>query len=270
MIDKNTQLCISISARPSNFGTTVHNAAYQAARLNFIYKAFAVTDVRAAVAAVQALGIRGCSVSMPFKERAAKLVDALDPAAREIGAINTIVNDGGQLTGYNTDMFGALKALQSIKVRKNDRVLIAGAGGVARAIVCALRTCGVHEITVTSRTVARSRTFARALEVSHCAWYERNTADADVRINATPIGMKPDDAQTPFDANVLKACRAVMDVVIDPMETRLIREARKAGAMVAPGYKMALYQAIRQFELYTGKRPPVRVMESAMTSLLKP
>src|SRR3990172_6053257 len=105
-IEKDTQLCISVAARPSNFGTTIHNAVFRKLGLNFIYTAFGITDIAGAVVGVRALGIRGCSVSMPFKEAVIPYLDALDPAARTIGAVNTVVNDSGRLTGYNTDIAG--------------------------------------------------------------------------------------------------------------------------------------------------------------------
>lgn len=268
MVNKDTQLCISVASRPSNFGTTLHNAAYAALGLNFVYKAFGVSDLAGAITGVRALNIRGCSVSMPFKEAVLPLLDDLDETARAIGAVNTVVNETGRLMGYNTDAIGARKALESIEVQPGESVLLLGAGGVARAIVFALRQLGFSRVQVTTRDPKKAQLLNSILPCEVAPWEDRHKVKADLLINATPMGMSPNINQSPMDAGFLSQTRAVMDVVVSPMESCLIKLARSMGKDVAPGYLMSLEQMIEQFRLYTGKVPPRDVMEQNLKRLL--
>ena len=154
-INKDTNLCISISSKPSNFGTTVHNAAYKELGLNYIYKAFGTKNLKGVIEGVRSLGIRGCSVSMPFKEDIIPYLDELDPLAESIGAVNTVLNTNGILKGFNTDVIAAIKSLEAIGLNKEDRVLLIGAGGVAKAILGALKMNGANDINITNRTDKR-------------------------------------------------------------------------------------------------------------------
>lgn len=268
MVNKDTHLCISVASRPSNFGTTLHNAAYAALGLNFVYKAFGISDLAGALTGVRALNIRGCSVSMPFKEAVLPLLDDLDETARLIGAVNTIVNDSGRLTGYNTDAAGARKALESIRAEPGETVLLLGAGGAARAIVFALRQMGFSQVRVSSRDLKKISHLNSILPCQVVPWEEKHQARADLLINATSVGMSPDCDQSPVEAGLLRQARAVMDVVVSPLESSLIKLARSMGKDVAPGYLMSLEQAIAQFRLYTGEAPPRDVMEESLKRLL--
>jgi len=270
MINKDTQVCISVASRPGNFGTTLHNAAYVALGLNFLYKACGISDIVGAMVGVRALGIRGCSVSMPFKEAAISCLDALDETAQVIGSVNTIVNDGGRLTGYNTDVIGAQVALEALQARPGESVLMAGAGGAARAILFALRQLGFNSVRVASRDVEKIQQLNTILPCQPVSWAERQQEPVDLVINATPVGMNPNAESMPFGEAFLHQSRAVMDVVISPMETRLICCARSAGKAVSPGYLMSLEQAMAQFTLYTGVVPPRDLMEQKMRRLLEP
>jgi len=267
MVNKDTHLCISVASHPSNFGTTLHNAAYTALSLNFVYKAFGISDLAGALTGVRALNIRGCSVSMPFKEAVLPLLDELDETARVIGAVNTVVNEAGTLKGYNTDAVGASKALEAIKAQPGESVLLMGSGGVARAIVFALRQLGFSQVWVANRDLKKVQLLNSILPCEVVPWDERHKIGADLFINATSIGMSPDVQRSPIEAKFLRQTRAVMDVVVSPMETRLIREARSLGLEVAPGHLMSLEQAIAQFRLYTGVVPPRALLESKIREL---
>jgi len=268
MINKDTQMCISVASRPSNFGTTLHNAAYLAMGLNFVYKAFEISDLAGALTGVRALNIRGCSVSMPFKVAALPLLDDIDETALLIGAVNTIVNDSGWLTGYNTDAVGALKALESISAEPGETVLLLGAGGAARAIVFALRQIGFSQVRVCNRDPKKIKELESILHCEEVPWDERHQSGADLLINATSVGMSPNLDDSPMDFGFLSQARAVMDVVVSPIESSLIKLARSMGKQVAPGYLMSLEQSIAQFRLYTGEAPPRDVMEKTLKKLL--
>ena len=267
-INKDTQFCISISELPSNFGTTLHNMAYTALNLNFIYKAFAISDLAGAITGIRALGIRGCSVSMPFKQTVIPFLDSLNETAQSTGAVNTIVNDGGRRTGYNTDLIGAHKILMSLQPRADESVLILGAGGVARAILVALRQLGYKRVSVANRDVNKISSLNTIMPCRTVAWEARAQQPVQLLINATSVGMTPAPELMPIDADFVKSVRAVMDVVVSPMESRLIACARASGKAVALGYQMSLEQAAAQFTLYTGRSAPREVMDDGIRKLL--
>lgn len=264
-------MCISVAARPGNFGTTVYNAAFEATGLNFLYKAFGVTDIAGAIAGVRALGIRGCSVSMPFKESVMAYLDRVDEAASTIGAVNTVVNTDGILTGYNTDAYGAQKALEleCIEGLAAKKVVLLGAGGAAKAILHALRNMEVEDVVIVNRTHQKADMLAQKMGYRAVPWNKRSRIEAEVLINATLIGMHPDAEQCPVDEQAIARSSVVMDVIVSPMESLLVRLAKRMGKAIIPGYKMSLFQAAMQFQLYTGVEPPLDVMEAAMVNLLR-
>lgn len=269
LINRDTVLCISISGRPSNFGTTVHNAAYRACSLNYIYKAFAVTDVAGAIAGVRALGICGCSVSMPFKETVTQYLDELDETASVIGAVNTVVNKDRVLKGFNTDAYGAEMALRRVQVHRQDVIMMLGAGGVAKAIAFALRKMEVGMVYVANRDAQKTNGLKRILSCESVSWDERESVEADVLINATSVGMTPENELMPVSEEYLASLRAVVDVVVSPLETKLIRTAKAKGLMVAEGWSMSLHQSAEQFRLYTRMDPPLETMQDAVMNMLQ-
>lgn len=251
-------LCISLSARPSNNGTRFHNHLYEQLGLNWIYKAFAPTDLGQAIAGVRGLGIRGCAVSMPYKEDVIALVDVMDPSAKAIDSVNTIVNDAGRLTAYNTDYTAIEQLLARNPVPTDYSVLVRGAGGMAKATVAALRDAGFKDVTV----VARNEDSGRALAEQYgFGWTAElgagESGTADMIINVTPIGMAggPDLDALSFPQEAIDAAKVVFDVVALPAETPLIKAARAAGKTVITGAEVATIQALEQFVLYTGIRP---------------
>ena len=258
ILNKDMTLCISLSARPSNNGTRFHNHLYDQLGLNWIYKAFAPTDLVQAIAGVRGLGIRGCAVSMPYKEDVIALVDAMDPSAKAIDSVNTIVNDGGRLTAYNTDYTAIEQLLQRNAVPAGSSVLLKGAGGMAKATAAALRDAGFKDATI----IARNQETGRALaDLYGFAWRAElgagAEATADMIINVTPVGMAggPEADALSFPAETIEAAKFVFDVVALPAETPLIRAGRAAGKQVITGAEVATIQALEQFVLYTGIRP---------------
>lgn len=263
ILNKDMTMCISLSARPSNNGTRFHNYLYEQLGLNWIYKAFAPTNLEQAIAGVRGLGIRGCAISMPYKEDVIALVDEMDPSAKAIDSVNTIVNDAGHLTAYNTDYTAIERLLERNDVPTDSSVLLQGAGGMAKATAAALRDAGFGDVTI----IARNKTTGRALaDLYGFRWRaELGGATADMIINVTPIGMAGSaeaDSQS-FPAAAVEAAEVVFDVVALPPETPLIKAGRAAGKKVITGAEVATIQALEQFVLYTGIRPTDQQVQDA-------
>ncbi|MHA7241237.1 shikimate 5-dehydrogenase [Arthrobacter sp. TMS1-12-1] len=262
ILNKDMTLCISLAARPSNIGTRFHNYLYEELGLNYIYKAFTTTDLPSAIAGLRGLGIRGCAVSMPFKEDVIALVDHLDPSARAIDSVNTIVNDDGVLTAYNTDYLAIERLLREHAVPVTHSVLVRGSGGMAKAVVAALRDSGFTRVTV----VARNERTGRALaDLYGFAWQQEvGESTADLLLNVTPLGMTGPDADAlAFPQAAIDAAQVVFDVVASPSETPLILAARAAGRPVITGAEVVALQAEEQFVLYTGIRPTPEQVRAA-------
>jgi hypothetical protein len=150
-LNKDTRMCMSLAARPGNFGTRLHNFLYAKLNLNYFYKSFTTNDLKHAVAGIRALGIRGCAISMPFKEEVMAYLDHFAPSAARINAVNTIVNDGGVLTGLNTDYIAIQRVCADKAIPLEAHIGIFGSGGMAKAIVSALDDCGYRHVTLVAR-----------------------------------------------------------------------------------------------------------------------
>ena len=269
MISKDTQMCISLASFPSNFGTTLHNSLYKILGVDFIYKACRTDDIAQAISGVRGLNIRGCSVSMPYKEVVMDYLDSLDDIAQQVGAVNTVVNESGHLKGYNTDITGALESLKTLRISKNETIWIVGAGGVSKAILYALRNNGFTNIYVSNRDSSRLNNLAKIADFKVIDWATKSDFRADVLINATPIGTDPSSNETPFAMDAVSESRAVMDVVVSPIETHFIKSARSLGKETAPGYLMSMEQARAQFQLYTGIEVTRSLVTNEVLMLLK-
>ncbi|WP_207576502.1 shikimate 5-dehydrogenase [Mycolicibacterium iranicum] len=266
-LSKDTRLCISLSGRPSNIGTRFHNHLYDVLGLDFIYKAFTTTDIAAAIGGVRALGIRGCSVSMPFKEDVLALVDEIEPSARAIESVNTIVNDGGRLTASNTDYLAVQRLIAQYGLDTDDPVLIRGSGGMAKAVASAFSGAGFTTGFIVARNAETGAALADRLGYEYRP--EVGSLTVPIIVNVTPIGMSggPEENDVAFDERTIAAARTVFDVVALPSETPLIKAARAAGAQVVTGAEVIALQAAEQFERYTGVRPsPDQVAEASALS----
>lgn len=250
-IGPTTRLCMSLAARPGTFGSRFHNHLYDALGLDYVYKAFTTTDLEGAVRGIRALNIRGCAVSMPFKEEVIPLLDGLRDSAAAIDSVNTIVNDDGTLLGYNTD-YSAVRTLVAPLARAP--FLLRGSGGMAKATATALVDAGFAEGVIVARNAAKGRALATALG---CTWQaEAESLHAPVLVNVTPLGMAGADAEAlAFTRAQVEAAEVVIDVVAKPIETPLLRLARALDKPVVTGAEIAKLQALEQFVLYTGLRP---------------
>lgn len=254
-LNKDTRLCISLSGRPSNIGTRFHNYLYDVLGLDYIYKAFTTTDIVAAIGGVRALGIRGCSVSMPFKQDVIELVDVIEQSAMSINAVNTIVNDDGHLTASNTDYIAVQRLIAEHGLQPAQSLLLKGSGGMANAVAAAFRDNGFEKGTVIARNADTGQALAQRLGYEYAPDVGARTAD--VIVNITPVGMAggPEENDLAFDEETIAAARTVFDVVALPSETPLITAAQSAGIAVITGAEVIALQAAEQFERYTGVRP---------------
>lgn len=279
-INAHTQFC-GVIGNPveHSLSPAIHNAAFQKLGLNFVYLAFRVEAIGDAIKGLRALGnFRGASVTIPHKVAAVPFLDAVEPTARHIGAINTIVAEGGSLTGYNTDATGALRALRESAVAlKGQHVVMLGSGGAARAIAFALGTEGgidrlsllgidERERTALAQDLQSKTGLAAQAAPLDEATLRQVLPEAQVLIHCTPMGMSPNVQGTSVPAPLLHAGLTVMDIVYNPRETRLLREAKAAGCRTIPGLEMFLHQAAAQFELWTNQAAPTDVMRAVLES----
>jgi shikimate dehydrogenase len=254
-ITKDTVLCMSLAGRPSNIGTRFHNYLYAELGLDYIYKAFTTTDLAGAIAGIRALGIRGCGISMPFKEACAQYVDGVDASAQAIQSVNTIVNTDAVLRAYNTDYIAVQRLLAEPGISAADTFAVRGSGGMARAVVAALRDSGFRSGAVIARNAQTGPALAEAYGYS---WEpELGDTHPQLLINATPMGMEggPEADELSFPARAVEAAGTVFDVVAVPASTPLIRLARSLQKRVITGAEVIKLQALEQFVLYTGVRP---------------
>ncbi|MDQ1672953.1 MAG: shikimate dehydrogenase, partial [Frankiaceae bacterium] len=230
-LSKDTVLCLSLARRPGNHGTRFHNALYAEFGLDFVYLARTTDDLPAAIAGLRALGVRGCSVSMPFKEDAIGLVDELDPSAAAIDSINTIVNDGGRLRAYNTDYLAVVSLLTAARLAPDTTVAVLGSGGMAKAVVAAVRDAGLADGVVVARNRETGSTLAERYGWRHVTDVGALPAPPHLLVNATPVGMAggPAADELPVPTSVVDAARLVFDVVASPARTPLIRRAAEQG-----------------------------------------
>ena len=261
-----------------SFSPPMHNAAFKALKMDYVYTAFDVdpNDLENAVKGAQALSIKGFNVTIPHKIEVIKYLSEIDEVAALIGAVNTI--DFENLKGYNTDGIGAIKAIEDVTKVKDKNVVIAGAGGASRAISFYLAKYGADNSTILNRNVVKADSLASDVLDSNLIENVKSDSiskindylsDADILINTTPVGMHPNvDADPIASSDMMHENLVVFDAVYNPNETVLIKEAIKAGAKPVYGIKMLLYQGAESFEIWTGKKAPIDVMHEALTKTL--
>lgn len=259
-----TQLC-GIVLHPAHHtrSPAMHNAAFEELGIDAAYLAFDVAahDLAAAIGGMRALGTRQLAISIPHKEAVMALVDRVDETARAIGAVNTVTRRDGQLIGSNTDWLGGVRALERAVDLASARAVVLGAGGTARALVFGLLERGA-EVAVLNRTAKRAAKLADELG-AQTAGSLSDLAERpyDVLVNTTSVGLRSD--LSPVEAAWISPAATVMDVVYDPHETRLLRDAAARGAQTIGGKWMLVYQAAEQLRLWTGQDAPIDTMAAA-------
>ena len=255
----------------------MHNEAFQLLNLDYTYLCFDVNEetLPAAVDGLKACGIRGFNLTMPNKNQIVKLLDELSPAARLIGAVNTVVNDKGHLVGYNTDGVGYMQAVRDAGYDITGKTItIMGAGGAATAICAQAALDGVEKIHVFARETSRFWERTQKLveninstlpckavlhENKDTGALARAISESALLLNATSVGMAPDTDSTIIqDTSLYHPDLIVSDVIYNPRETRFLREAREAGCRTFNGMYMLLYQGAEAFRLWTGKEMPIK------------
>lgn len=246
----------------------MHNTALSAMNLNGHYSAFCVTDVEAAVAGIRGLNIRGASVTIPFKTEVMEYLDGIDPDARALGAVNTIVNTSGRLTGYNTDWLGLLHTIQDVLAPRGKTFAILGAGGTARAAAYGIAKAGGHPLIV-NRTEDKGRALAARFDCPFYPLSQIGAIRADVLINTTSVGLYPQSSVSPVDATILSNYAYVLDVIYNPLKTKLLRDAEAKGCQTISGLEMFIHQGAGQLKLWTGQDAPVALMRKTVRERLE-
>jgi shikimate dehydrogenase len=257
------------------------NRAFRECGLNAAYAAFHIKpgQLKEAVQGVRALGFRGVNVTIPHKEEVMLYLDEIDAGAREIGAVNTIVNEQGRLIGYNTDGIGYVRSLREETGLElaGRRILFLGAGGAARGVVHALAKQSPAHITIANRTVERARQLAQdmskvadtsAIGLDELTGLATRVGECDLIVNNTPVGMSPNVDGTPLPASLIQPHMVVSDIIYTPLQTRLLREAEAAGARIHSGLGMFVYQGAYAFEYWTDRPAPIAAMRDTVMQAL--
>jgi len=258
----------------------LHNAAFNHLKLDFVFLAFKVeaAELENAMRGIRGLGIRGLNVTMPHKTAVTRYLDEVDSTVKFLGSANTILNDDGKLLGFNTDGVGALRALRENGVNPTGKkLLLLGAGGAAKAAAFSLAQ-EAEALCILNRAPERAKELADALsrmlgkkvvgDSLSPSTIQKNLQDADILINATSVGMHPNISQSLVAPQWLKPDLTVMDIVYNPLETKLAKDAKAAGAKVISGVEMLLYQGAASFEIWTGLVSPIEVMRTAALNKL--
>ncbi|MBD3186774.1 shikimate dehydrogenase [Candidatus Bathyarchaeota archaeon] len=269
-------LCVIGNPIEHSMSPKMHNAAITALDLDLVYMAFNVPPGRleGAIAGIKALGIIGANVTIPHKINVMQYLDEIHPLARNIGAVNTITNVDGVLLGSNTDGLGAMKALKECNVELDGmNIVIAGAGGAARALGFTLAP-EVSRISILARRERKSKQLARDIKMANDSTdvegfsmapsiITRQVRSCDLFINATPVGMHPNESECILENDWLQPNTCVFDLVYNPLETKLLEMAKAIGCKIVHGLDMLVYQGAVAFESWTGICPPISSMKQA-------
>jgi shikimate dehydrogenase len=277
-IGPSTKLCALIGNPVGHsMSPAIHNRAFAELKLDYVYVAFRVEDVGRAIAGMRALdNFRGMSVTIPHKVSIIPHLDEVADVDRGIGSVNTVVNDGGKLMGYGSDGPGAMRALADAGVRvAGKNVTILGSGGAARAIAFTLATKGKpasisllgvieNELNILGRDLVDKTGAKVTWAMLDDAKLAARLVESQLLIHCTPIGMHPKTRESLVPKALLHRGLAVMDIVYNPLETRLLADAKARGLKTVSGVEMFVNQAVIQFELWTGKKAPVKAMRNVV------
>lgn len=264
-----TKICLIIGDPVSHsLSPLMHNVAYEAVGLEekFVYLAvnIHVSKMKDIIASVKTLGIVGLTCTVPHKIAVIPYLDEIDETAKKIGAVNSVLQKDGKLKGYNTDWIGAITPLKKRTKLEGKKVLVLGAGGAARAVVYGLIK-EQAEVYIMNRTVEKAAELAAEFGCKHVKDIDDiHIAAQDIIINTTSVGMHPNEHASPINGEGLHSGQILMDIVYAPYETAFLALGKKTGARIIHGTEMLLYQGTAQFELYTGVKAPLSIMEKTL------
>jgi shikimate dehydrogenase len=280
-IDARMRVCAVIgNPVEHSLSPILHNSAFEKEGLPICYVAFRVEDLAAAMAGVRGFNLLGLSVTIPHKVEVLAYLDEVEDTARQIGSVNTVLNRDGKLIGFNSDGMGALRAIEEARIDlAGRRIAILGSGGAARAIAFSIgKAAGLEEMVLFGVEREQCRRLAEDLQkvlAFPVRWFDQSQAnlarylrDADGIVHCTPVGMNPHPDASLVSKDLLRAEQFVFDIVYTPMKTRLLRDAESVGCRIVPGVEMFLYQAVFQFECWTGRKAPLALMRQVVLECL--
>ncbi|MDD6286443.1 shikimate dehydrogenase [Candidatus Methanosphaera massiliense] len=264
-----------------SFSPPMHNNAYKLMNMDYKYVPFHVQpeNIEHVIIAAKTLNIQGLNVTIPYKTEIIPYLDQIDETARKINAVNTISFKDGIAKGYNTDGMGAVKSIKEYTSLKDKNVLVIGAGGASKAITFTLINEDINTLTIANRSkdnasklISNLRNQTNFMNISYQDIKDTNEiiSEMDIIINTTPIGMYPNhNVEPPIEVNNIVAEQTVMDIIYNPLETELLKQAKLRGAQTIPGTKMLINQGITAFEIFTGKTPSYESFEEPLLASLK-
>lgn len=264
-----------------SFSPPMHNNAYKLMNMDYKYVPFHVQpeNIEHVIIAAKTLNIQGLNVTIPYKTEIIPYLDQIDETARKINAVNTISFKDGIAKGYNTDGMGAVKSIKEYTSLKDKNVLVIGAGGASKAITFTLINEDINTLTIANRSkdnasklISNLRNQTNFMNISYQDIKDTNEiiSEMDIIINTTPIGMYPNhNVEQPIEVNNIVAEQTVMDIIYNPLETELLKQAKLRGAQTIPGTKMLINQGITAFEIFTGKTPSYESFEEPLLASLK-
>lgn len=276
-ISASSKICMIIGDPVSHsLSPAMHNAAYEKQKIDdefvFVASNVKIENIKHLVSGMRAINIHGLTCTIPHKVEIMKYLDEIDPVAKKIGAVNTVLNKNGKLIGYNTDWLGITipleKKLKSKKI-KDLKVALIGAGGASRAVSYAI-TSKKGKLTIFNRTIEKALKIAKEIdndiEVKKLSDLEKEGSlhEFDVIINSTNLGMGSLEGISPISENSIESHHIVFDIVYKPKITKLLSLAKKKGASIIYGWEMLLYQGTAQYEIYTGKKAPEETMKEVL------
>jgi len=241
----------------------MHNAAFRYLDMNAVYVPFEIDDLAGALVGLKSLKIRGASITHPFKEKIITLIDAVDDTAEAIGAVNTLVLSDDLVKGTNTDWIGVIRTIETLIHIEGHTFTVLGAGGAARAAVYGIIRQG-GQVVVVNRSEIKGRLLAAEFNTSFVPLSRLKEVRTDCLINTTPVGMYPHVNVSPVPEDVLPEFGAVVDLIYNPFQTQLLKQAQSHGCKTASGLEMFVHQGMEQFTLWTGVDPPAQLMKDVV------
>lgn len=273
-INKDTQPIGVIGCFAENsMSKYMHNACFKEKNLNFVYMPLKVAEneLKKFMQNFRKFNFRGASVTIPNKLEVMDYIDEVDEIAKSVGAVNILSNNNGKIIGSNSDCYGAIEALKEKTSLKNKKALVIGAGGGARAIIYGLKKENAVAITITNRTLDKAKSLADEFNIKYgkIENIKELIKNSEIIINTTSVGMNPNPDESIIKEGDLIEGKIVMDIVYKPIETKMIKIARKAKCIAITGDRMLAYQALKPFKMWTGHDADFNMMENALLKQIR-